>query len=68
MRIDRIKFAAALAKIDITSKQLSEKTGVSRVTISNVKNGKSCGLLTAQRIAEGLGLTVADIAEMGEGK
>ena len=37
MRIDRIAFATALAKKDITCKRLAELSGVSRVTITGVK-------------------------------
>lgn len=58
MRIDRVKFAAALAKKDITCKRLAELTGISRVTITNVKTGKSCSRKTAERLAEVLGLEI----------
>lgn len=63
MRINRIKFATELARADISSKQLAEKTGLSRVTISNIKQGKGCNRSTAQRIADGLGIPLCDIAE-----
>ena len=36
MRIDRVEFAAALARADLNVKQLAEKSGVSRVTITAV--------------------------------
>ncbi|MCH5261202.1 MAG: hypothetical protein J1F18_15755 [Lachnospiraceae bacterium] len=36
MRIDRVAFAAALARADINAKQLAELSGVSRVTITAV--------------------------------
>lgn len=55
MRIDRIAFATALAKKDITCKRLAELTGISRVTITSVKNGKSCSRDTAQKLAAVLG-------------
>lgn len=63
MRISRIKFAAELARADISSKQLAEKTGLSRVTISNIKQGKGCNRSTALRIAEGLGVSIDNILE-----
>lgn len=66
MRIDRIKFAAALAKADITCKRLSELSGVSRVTITCVKSGKSCSENTAKRLAVGLGVDLEDIILKGE--
>lgn len=55
MRIDRIKFATALAKKDITILRLAEVAGVSRVTISGVKHGKSCAKTTAEKLAAVLG-------------
>lgn len=63
MRIDRVKFAAALARADLNSKQLAQRSGVSRVTISAVKNGKGCRTDTAKKLADGLGLPLADITE-----
>ncbi len=55
MRIDRVAFAAALARADINGKQLAELSGVSRVTITAVKSGKSCSKNTADRLAAVLG-------------
>lgn len=60
MRIDRVKFAAALARKDITCLKLAELSGVSRVTITSVKGGKSCSKETAEKLAAVLG---ADILE-----
>lgn len=62
MRIDRVKFAAALARADLTVKQLSECSGVSRVTISGVKCGKSCSEKTAQKLALVLGQDIIEDA------
>ena len=55
MRIDRIKFAAALARKDLTVKQVAELSGVSRETVSSVKTGKSCSQATADKLARVLG-------------
>lgn len=55
MRIDRVAFAAALARADINGKQLAELSGVSRVTITAVKSGKSCSKNTADRLVAVLG-------------
>lgn len=63
MRIDRIKLIAEMARQDITAKDLSKKCGVSRATISNVKNGKSCIDSVGNAIANGLGVDVADLLE-----
>ena len=42
MRIDKVKFATELARADVSAKELASRTGVSRVTISAIKSGKSC--------------------------
>ena len=62
MRIDRIKFAAAMARADLNGKMLAEKSGVSRVTITAVKGGKSCSPETARKLTAVLG---NDIIEGG---
>lgn len=61
MRIDRVKFAAELARADLNVKRLAEQAGVSRATITSVKSGKSCSRFTAEKIAAGLGVGVEDI-------
>ena len=61
MRIDRIKFAAILARVDISSQELARRAGLSRVTISNVKSGRSCSKKTAERISRGLGVDIAEL-------
>lgn len=61
MRIDRIKFAAELARADLNVKRLAERAGVSRVTITSVRGGKSCSKTTAEKLAAGLGISVSNI-------
>ncbi|WP_285814847.1 helix-turn-helix domain-containing protein [Thomasclavelia cocleata] len=56
MRIDRIKFVTEIAKQDMTLVELAKKSGVNRVTLSNIKCGKSCTPEVAQKIANGLGI------------
>lgn len=55
MRIDRVTFAAALARADLSVKRLSELSGLSRGTITSVKTGKSCSKETAGKLAAVLG-------------
>lgn len=55
MRIDRVEFAAALARADLTVKQVAELSGLSRGTITSVKTGKSCSRETAYKLAAILG-------------
>lgn len=61
-RVDRAKFAAALVRKNITVKELSEVTGISRATISGVKNGKSCNDETMRKLCAILGQGIIDKA------
>lgn len=63
MRVDRIKLAAAMIRADLSVNALAEKSGLSRVTVTSVKSGKSCSKKTAEKLALGLGLAVSDIVE-----
>lgn len=55
MRISRERFAAAMARLDITGNSLAEMAGLSRGTVTAVKNGKSCSTHTANKLAAILG-------------
>ena len=63
MRIDRVKFAAALARLDLNGNQLAEKAGVSRGTVTAVRTGKSCSAETADKLASVLGADILEVAE-----
>ena len=63
MRINRKKLIIAMLDNDKTVIQLAKASGVSRVTISNVKCGKSCSNATAEKIAKALNVPVSDIIE-----
>lgn len=56
MRINRIKLVCEMTRRDLTQKQLSEITGLSRATLTAVKGGKSCTEATARAIANALQL------------
>lgn len=60
MRINRVAFAAEMARADLNVKRLAEKSGVSRVTITNVKSGKSCSKDTAEKLAAVLGRKIIE--------
>lgn len=60
MRIDRVAFAAALARADLNVKQLTELSGLSRGTITSVKTGKSCSQETAEKLAAVLGRDIIE--------
>lgn len=55
VRIDRVTFAVALARVDLNVKRLAELSGLSRGTITSVKTGKSCSRETANKLAAVLG-------------
>lgn len=61
MRIDRVKLIAEMAQQDILVKDLAKKSGVSRVTISSMRSGKSCNENTINHIALALGVDPADL-------
>ena len=63
MRIDRIKFITELTKQDITLVELAKRSGVNRVTLSNIKCGKSCKDEIAIKIANGLGVELNELLE-----
>ena len=64
MRIDRVKLIAEMARADLNGKQLGELAGISRVTVSSVKGGKSCSEETANKIACALGVDVEELLEV----
>lgn len=55
MRINRERFAVALVRLDLNGKQLAEKAGVSRGTVTAVRTGKSCAPETAHKLVAVLG-------------
>ena len=61
MRIDRLRFAMALAQAEITVTALSARIGISRATLSAVRGGKSCSQQTAEKIAAGLEVPLATL-------
>lgn len=54
MRIDRKKLINRMLDCNMNVKQLAEASGVSRVTVSNIKCGKSCSQETISKIAVAL--------------
>lgn len=63
MKIDRIKLIAEMARQRITLKELSEKAGVSRVTITAIRGGKSCQTATGKCLAAALGVDLSELLE-----
>lgn len=63
MRIDRIKLISEMARQDLRGADLAARAGVSKVTITAIRGGKSCARNTALRIARALGVDVTEIME-----
>lgn len=63
MKIDRIKLISEMARQRMTTKVLADKCGVSRATISAIRNGKSCIDVVGKAIANALGVDVNDLIE-----
>ncbi len=61
MRLDRVKLIAEMARQDMTVIKLSEKSGVSRVTITGIRGGKTCSKNTAEKLAHSLGVSIQDL-------
>jgi putative transcriptional regulator len=64
MRINRVTFAAELARRDWRDKRLAELSGVSRVTLSAIRSGKSVAPNTAQKIAAALNVPLEELLEV----
>lgn len=63
MRINRVKLIAEMAKQDILVKDLAEKAGVSRVTVTAMRGGKSCTKNSINHVARALGIDPAELAK-----
>lgn len=63
MRIDRVKLITEMAKKNINTLELAEKSGVSRVTITAIRSGKTCRNATGICIANALNVSINDLLE-----
>ena len=61
--INRVKLISIMAERRMSSIELSASAGISRSTITAVRNGKSCNEKTLGKIAAALGLDVAELLE-----
>lgn len=64
MRINPKKLILAMYDRDLSVVQLSALSGVSRVTISNIKSGKSCSVETRNKIAKALEVEPESLLEV----
>ena len=63
MRIDRVKLIAEMARQGVMVQELAEKAGVSRVTITGMRGGKSCTENSVKHVAKALGIPVESLLE-----
>lgn len=63
MKIDSAKLAAELTRKRLTQKELAEKAGISRVTVSAIKCGKTCTDVIGNAIAKALDVDVEELLE-----
>lgn len=63
--INRVALIGGMAKRNINCNQLVELSGVSRVTITAARSGKSCSRKTAEKLAAGLGVPVETLIKEG---
>ena len=66
MRINRKNLICIMMDKDLTIGKLSEKSGISRGTISAIKTGKSCVYETIEKIAKALSVGVDQLIEVRE--
>lgn len=58
MRINRENLAAAIVRHELNGIQLAALAGVSRGTVTAVRNGKSCSAETARKLVAVLGESI----------
>ena len=63
MKIDTNKVLLILAKNELTKAALAERSGVSRQNISIILGRGTCEPATAGKLANGLGVPVAEIVK-----
>lgn len=63
--INRVALIAGMAKRNINCNQLADLSGVSRVTITAARSGKSCSRKTAEKLAASLGVPVETLIKEG---
>ena len=63
MKLDGIKIYALLKRQEKTQVTLAKDTGLNRITIGNVVNGRACKQETAEKIAAALGVSLAEITD-----
>lgn len=63
IKLDRRKLRILLMDSYQTQKDLSQKSGVSRITVNGICQGKTCSDKTAAKIADALGVSIEELLE-----
>ncbi len=63
VRINNTVMRVEMARYKLTNNKLKELTGISKATLSAVRNGKSCSYDTAVKIAKALRLKATELIE-----
>lgn len=63
VRVNNITMRVEMARNRLTNDKLKEVTGISKATISAVRNGKTCSFETAEKLAMALNLDLMELIE-----
>ena len=66
MILDGWKLKRIIRERGQTQQDIADAAGLTRATVTLALNGKGCHTSTAQKIADVLGLTLADVAQQEE--
>lgn len=66
MYVNRVKLIAEMASQKIKVYELAEKAGISRMTITAMRCGKSCSKKSIDFVAQALGVDPLEIMEQEE--
>lgn len=61
MKLNETKMQIKMGEEGMNIRMLSERSGVSRQTISCIKAGKSCSPVIAYRLADALGMSMEEL-------
>lgn len=63
MKLDRVKVIAEMAKQRMTVNQVCKLSGLSRVTITNIRAGKDCNRATALAVSRAMNIPLDRLTE-----
>jgi len=63
VRVNNITMRVEMARNRLTNDKLKEATGISKATISAVRNGKTCSYDTASKLAKALNIDIMELIE-----